>query len=338
MSLIIVIQFLILCVGLYLVIKGADVLLSSATALGKKFKISDFLIGLVVIGFGTSISELLVSIKAVLDNSPNLSVGNVIGSNISNIILVLGFTLTISSVQFKELKKSDIFFHLFIHLIFFIIFYFFTFVDTFGYLFITIFFIYIIKSFRKSSSNQVNSIELENDIFSLLSYEKPIKFGFLIILISIVTTLFGAQLTVSSAIKISKMLNISDTFLGLSIIAIGTSLPEIATSMRAIRKKRSDIVIGNIIGSNIYNLLLVLGTSSLLSGFYYDKHLISLEIYFLIICVLMLSFLLLVKFQFKKNHFPILLFSYLGYLYYLFNSNFWVLHVFHLIHSQKFNA
>ena len=127
MNLIIVIQLLMLCSGLYFVVKGADVLLSSAIALGKKFKVSDFFIGLIIIGFGTSLSELLVSVKAVLENSPNLSVGNVIGSNISNIILVLGFALFISNVQFKNLKKFDVFFHLLIHLVFFFYFLFFYF-------------------------------------------------------------------------------------------------------------------------------------------------------------------------------------------------------------------
>ena len=88
MSLVIAYQFLILCIGLYLVIKGADVLLTSAISIGKKIGVSDFFVGLIIIGFGTSLSELLVSIKAVLENSPNLSVGNVIGSNISNVVPV----------------------------------------------------------------------------------------------------------------------------------------------------------------------------------------------------------------------------------------------------------
>ena len=101
MSLSIANQFLILCLGLILVIKGLDVLLSSAISIGKKINVSDFFVGLIVIGFGTSLSELLVSLKAVLENSPDLSIGNIIGSNISNIVLVLGFALFISSLHLK---------------------------------------------------------------------------------------------------------------------------------------------------------------------------------------------------------------------------------------------
>ena len=154
MSLTIVNQFLMLCFGLYFVIKGADVLLSSAIALGKKFDVSDFFIGLIVIGFGTSLSELLVSLKAVLENSPNLSFGNVIGSNISNIILVPGFAMLICNIQFKNIRKFDVLFHLLIHIIFCIIFYFFTFDSIFGFLFIVTFFLYILKSFKDSSSDE----------------------------------------------------------------------------------------------------------------------------------------------------------------------------------------
>ena len=122
MNLTLTTQFLSLLLGLYFVVKGADVLLSSATSLGKKFNVSDFFIGLIIIGFGTSLSELLVSVKAVLENSPGLSVGNVVGSNISNIILVISFVLIISSFQVKNIRKFDIFFHLLIHLLFLLFF------------------------------------------------------------------------------------------------------------------------------------------------------------------------------------------------------------------------
>ena len=132
---------------------------------------------------------------------------------------------------------------------------------------------YLLKSIKNSSSNEVGNIELEKDKLSKLSYGNPIKFGVPIIFVSIIITLLGAKLTVSSALILSYILNIADSFLGLSIIAIGTSLPEIATSIRAAKRKKSDIIIGNIVGSNIYNLLLILGTSSLFENFGYNKNL-----------------------------------------------------------------
>ena len=132
----------------------------------------------------------------------------------------------------------------------------------------------------------------------------------------------GAQLTVNSAIKISNILKISESFLGLTIIAIGTSLPEIATSIRAAKRKKSEIIIGNIIGSNIYNLLLILGASSLFKNFNYDKSILTTEVIFLVFCVFLLSILLAINFKFKKKQSFIFIFLYLIYLYNLYNSNF----------------
>ena len=238
MNLTLTTQFLSLFFGLYFVVKGADVLLSSATSLGKKFKVSDFFIGLIIIGFGTSLSELLVSVKAVLENSPGLSVGNVIGSNISNIILVIGFVLLISNFQIRNIKKFDILFHLLIHLLFLLIFLLDILNIFSGVFFILLFLFYLFLSFKRSSSKEVEKVEIENTIPSKMTFQKPFVFGIPIILLSIIITLFGAQITVLSAIKISNLLNISDSFLGLSVIAIGTSLPEVATSIKAAKKKK----------------------------------------------------------------------------------------------------
>ena len=132
-----------LIIGLFLAIKGADVLISSSIGLGRKFKVSDFFIGLVIVGFGTSIPELLVSVDAVLNNSANLSVGNILGSNIANILLVfcaLGF---VNNIKIKDVAPFDMLFHLSMHVIFYLVFNFSTFGKKFGVLFIILFLFYI---------------------------------------------------------------------------------------------------------------------------------------------------------------------------------------------------
>ena len=169
----------------------------------------------------------------------------------------------------------------------------------FGIIFILTFLFYLLKSIKNSSSNEVGNIELEKDKLSKLSYGNPIKFGVPIIFVSIIITLLGAKLTVSSALNISYILNIADSFLGLSIIAIGTSLPEIATSIRA-AKEKSDIIIGNIVGSNIYNLLLILGTSSLFENFGYNKNFLISEVFFLVFCILLLTIFLIKISSFRE--------------------------------------
>ena len=270
-----------LVTGLLLLIKGAEILISSAIAVGKKLEISEFFIGLFVVGFGTSLCELVVSIDAVIKDSPDISVGNVIGSNIANIFLVTfaaGLTADLKSIK---VSKFDLFFHLGTHLIFALIFVF-TFLSMkYGLFFIFLFTFYLFRSFRNPDSRSKDEIFLEKDFFSKISFKNPFLYGLPVALFSIGVTLFGADITVDSAISISKILNISDSFIGLTIIALGTSLPEIATSITAAKKGKSNIIVGNIIGSNIYNLLLILGFTSLFSSFSYNKDILIDDVYFL---------------------------------------------------------
>ncbi len=314
-------QTFILILGLILLVKGADFLLSSSIALGKKFNVSDFFIGLIVVGFGTSLAELLVSIDAVIKNSPDLSVGNIIGSNISNILLVLGVSLAFSNITPKKISKFDINFHLISHLLFLFIISAFIFNTITGILFLLLFAMYVFFSFKNSSIESNEEINL-NDFFSRITYQNPIKFGLPIIILSILLTLCGAELTVESALEISALLGIPDSFLGLTVVAIGTSLPEVVTSIRAMQRKNSEIVIGNIIGSNIYNLLLILGFVSLFNSFKFSKELLFFEVNFLVIFVIMFSIFLFFRIDFKKKYSIIFLIFYLIYLLKLYFSNF----------------
>ena len=315
-------DFLKLIFGLYIAIKGADVLISNSTAIGRKLKISDFFIGLVIVGFGTSISELLVSIEAVLSNSPDLSIGNILGSNIANILLVLSVVGFINSIKINKISRFDIIFHLVIHLAFFLIFTFYKFDFLFGILFLTSFIFYMIYSFKNSMvSSEINS-EVNFDSLSKFSYKKPVIFGLPIVVISIIITLFGVNISVESAIKISDNLNIPDSFIGLSVIAIGTSLPELVTSIAAAKRKKSAIIFGNIIGSNIYNLLFILGISSLFELFNYQKKILELDVIFLSLIVTLFSFTLLKRYDINLKFSLICLFGYLFYISNLVMRNF----------------
>lgn len=315
-------DFITLILGLYFAIKGADFLVSNSTAIGRKLKISEFFIGLVIVGFGTSISELLVSIEAVLSNSPDLSVGNILGSNIANILLVLSAIGFINLIKIPKISRFDIIFHLIIHLMFFLIFTFYKFNFLFGIIFLTSFIFYMIYSFKNSISNNEINPEINFDILSKLSYKKPVVFGLPIIVVSIIVTLFGVNISVESAIKLSENLNIPDSFIGLSVIAIGTSLPELVTSIAAAKRKKNAIIFGNIIGSNIYNLLFILGISSLFKLFDYEKKIIELDVIILTLIVTLFSFTLLKRYDINLKFSIICLFSYLFYISNLFMRNF----------------
>jgi cation:H+ antiporter len=313
-------KFLTLIFGLLLLVKGADLLLSSSIAIGKRFKVSDFFIGLVIVGFGTSLPELLVSIDSIIKESPGLSIGNVLGSNISNILLVLGVVLAFYEITFQKISKFDVFFHLSCHLVLFIVVLFSSFNSVVGLFFIFLFLFYLWNSYQ-NSSNQTENNEEAKDKLSKIIVRNPIKLGIPIILISVFLTFFGASITVNSALDIAYILGISDAFLGLTVVAIGTSLPEIITSVKAAQKSKSQLVLGNIIGSNIYNLLLILGSVSLFDVFTFSASL-NFEVKFLVFSVLVFSIIMYFNIQLKKQFSIIFLFAYLIYLFRLYSVNF----------------
>lgn len=316
-----IINFLVMLMGLFLVVKGADILISSAVTIGKKYGVSDFFIGLIVIGFGTSLPELLVSIDAIIKESPEISIGNVLGSNISNILLVLGAALLISKLDLSKITRFDNLFHLFVHIIFLLIVWLLVFDYKIGILFLVLFCLYIYKSFNNSFSNKGNEFET-NDFLTKIVFKKPITIGLPVIIFSIVLTFFGAEFTVDSVIEISSFFGISDSFLALTLVALGTSLPEITTSIRAAQKNMSELIIGNIIGSNIYNLLLILGFVSLFEAFTFPKDVLFFEVIFLFTCVVGFSILLYLKKELSKKLSWIFITFYFFYLFKLLLSNF----------------
>ena len=311
-----------LIIGLFLAIKGADILISSSIGLGRKFKVSDFFIGLVIVGFGTSVPELLVSVDAVLNNSANLSVGNILGSNIANILLVFSALGFVNNIKIKNVAPFDMFFHLSMHVIFFLVFNFSTFGKKFGVLFIILFLFYIILSLKISKDKKQIDNTDENDFFSTFTFRKPIFFSLPILIISIALTLFGVDLAVNSAVFISKKLNIPDSFIGLSLIAIGTSLPELVTSISAAKRGNYQIIFGNIIGSNIYNLLFILGVSSLFKFFGYNFYILKTDVLILLITVFVFSMCLITKLTINKKISLIYLAAYILYLINLYYRNF----------------
>ena len=316
-----IINFLTLLMGLLLVVKGADILISSAVAIGKRYGVSDFFIGLIVIGFGTSLPELLVSIDAIIKKSPEISIGNVIGSNISNILLVLGAALFISKIDLRKISRFDIFFHLIVHIFFLLIVGLLIFDYKIGLVFLILFSFYIYKSFNNSLSTNENEIET-NDFLTKMVFKKPLIIGLPTVIFSIILTFFGAEFTVNSVIEISNFFGISDSFLALTLVALGTSLPEIITSIRAAQKKMSELIIGNIIGSNIYNLLLILGFVSLFEAFSFPRDVLFFEVIFLFICTVSFSALLYTKNELSKKFSWIFITFYFFYLLKLLLTNF----------------
>lgn len=261
-------SYLLLVVGFALLIKGADWFVDGASKIAKILRISPLLIGLTIVAFGTSSPEATVSILAALDGSAEVSLGNVIGSNIFNITLVVGLTALLNplKVESETIRKeipftllgstvllvliSDVALQGFTEnlitrsdgLIFLLIF--------------SIFMYYIFEVARNSRDNMEVHEESEKATWGKNSIRT---------VIGLAAIIFGGELVVRNSTEIAVSLGMSETLVGLTIVAIGTSLPELVTSIMAAIKKQSEIALGNIVGSNIFNIFFVLGTSSLIT-------------------------------------------------------------------------
>ncbi|MCH8157527.1 MAG: calcium/sodium antiporter [Nitrospinae bacterium] len=245
-------------IGLILLYFGGDFLITGSTRIAARFKISPFIIGATVIGFGTSAPELAVSVLASLHGSGELALGNVIGSNIANVGLVLGLTallipLTIDERRFKEAIPPLLIASFLIlglawdnHL-----------GPWEGGGMMVLLIAYLWKMFGKMEPSE---IELEDSGDFLKDRGPAVQYG--LILVGLILLVLGAEWLVDGATAIARRMGISEWFIGVSIVAVGTSLPEIVSSLIAAKRGHGEMAIGNVFGSNIFNILLVLGVAS----------------------------------------------------------------------------
>ena len=252
--------------GFFILIKGADILINGSVSVAKKFKISSIVIGLTIIAFGTSMPELIVNIFANAQGNTEIVIGNILGSNIVNILFILGISAVIYPITAnKNTVLKEIPFSLLAIVVLGImandiiidgqIFSIVTRID--GLILISFFiiFLYYIFGITKSVEDIVGKDEIK-----VFSYSKAVFY----IILGIVGLIVGGKWIVDGAVEIARFFNISESLIGLTIVAIGTSLPELATSAVAAYKKQSDIAIGNIVGSNIFNIFWVLGVSAII--------------------------------------------------------------------------
>lgn len=249
--------------GLIMLFIGAEGLIRGSSTLAIKIGITPLIVGLTVVAFGTSAPELVVSLKAALVGNSSISLGNVIGSNIANIALILGIASLIRPLYVHAniiMREIPIMIGVSILLIVLLLDGEVGFID--GLIFVLGIIVYTIANIymaRKEKSSEVKE-EFEEGLKSRLGVSVSIIF----VVIGLVLLIVGANFFVQSAVAIAKLFNISDAIIGLTIVAIGTSLPELITSIVASYKKESDIAIGNVVGSNIFNILGILGITALI--------------------------------------------------------------------------
>ena len=301
-------DLLYLIIGLLLLVAGAEIVIRGSVSFGKKLNISLFAIGVVIVAGGTSLPELASSINAVINNHADLAVGAVVGSNIANLILVMAATtviLPIINITKNQINQAWINIGLGIALILMSFLYF---NYIFGIVSMILLILIMYLQFKKGSLD-LEEID-KNEYSTLLSI-------FLIVL-GIIFLIYGSELFVNSAISIANYYNISEAVIGLSIIAFGTSLPELVVGIMSALKRKVDFALGNILGSNIYNVLGVLGISSFFGTFSMPEIIAKQDLFFmLLITFIILGFMFFSK-KIGRIYGSIGLILYACYMYFIF--------------------
>lgn len=316
----IILMIVMLLVGFVLLVKGADFFVDGACALSEKLRIPAYVVGLTVVAFGTSLPEAAVSITASIQNSNEIAIGNVIGSNVFNTLVVLGASALFSPVTVKKnLLKRDFPFCLGITVLLLAL------MLTMnigpsgltrfdGIVLLAVFAVFMIYSVISGKKEALPEQPENNADEKYMSMGKCI----LLMVIGLAGVVIGGQLTVNGAKSLAITAGLSEKVVALTVVAIGTSLPELVTSMVAAKKNQNDIAVGNVIGSNVFNILFILGISATIGDIIPKDSLNTIIDIFVLIGVMGFTYLLaLVKKNIKRADGIVMILIYLAYMVYL---------------------
>ena len=293
-----------LILGLIFLILGGDLLVRSAVSLAEKFGVSSFLIGVTVVSFGTSVPELMVSIQAAMDQEADIAIGNVLGSNIANIALVLGISVVIRPLSITTNTYKLSWWVMFISSLLFILFLLDNIITKMeGLLLIAGLFCFIIFSIKRNIPNEESIISKIN-----------IQTGILFFVLGAIGLYFGSELFVGSAISIASFFGVPKFVIGITVVALGTSLPELVTSIVALIKGQNNISIGNLIVSNIFNVFAVLGITSLIQELGTNSILLFLDFGVMLAVILVFGYQLFIRKKISRTAGFVLLFGYFSYI------------------------
>jgi len=320
------IEYILLAFGIAFLIKGADFLVEGSSSLAKKLGISSLVIGLTVMAFGTSMPELVVNVISAINGTGDIAFGNILGSNMANILLILGLTAFITtldvqySTTWKEIPFS--FLAILVLLVFSSIFL----LDDLNInsllrmegiiliLFFAVFLYYVFESARKSK--KLNNIKPNTKKTKIKMYSNPVIF--LLILGGSIGLYLGGKWTVEGAVTIAQGFGLSEFLISATVIAIGTSLPELITSVTAAMRKNVDLAVGNIVGSNIFNIFWVLGLTSIITPIPFPQFIISDLLILLFVTFLLFIFMFIGrKHQLEKWQGGLFVILYVAYIAFL---------------------
>jgi cation:H+ antiporter len=320
--------YLLIIAGFLFLLKGADYFVEGSSTIAKKLGVSSLVIGLTLVAFGTSSPELTVSLIASLQGSNDIAIGNIVGSNISNLLLILGIASIIQTLRVESETIWRIIPFSFLAVLALWI----SVNDGFlnggvqnhlsrgeGLLFLlffSIFVFYTVTLAKKTKETKVVEEEFKEEIEEITQKKSSWLQAIIMTILGLIGIIIGGKMVVDGAIEIAKALNISEALIGLTVVAIGSSLPELATTIVAAIKKESDIAVGNIMGSNIFNVFLVLGVSAMPHSIDFDPKL-NVDIYIAIVATVILFIAGLTKRRLSRSEGIIFVTLYISYITYI---------------------
>ena len=300
---------LFITLGFVLLVGGADYLVKGAVAIANKLKIPPLIVGLTIVAFGTSTPEFVVSIKASLNGAAGIAIGNVVGSNIANILLILGMAAMIYPLKCnRKTFLRDYKFLLFVSVLFAVLALSGIFVRWHGVLMLAILVGFIYFNYKNSRTGEV-----PEDAFSpLASKNWWVVTG--VTLFGLIGIMYGADLLVKGAVDIARILGVSEEIIGLTIIAVGTSLPELATTVVAAVKKQNGVALGNIVGSNIWNIVFIIGLTSTIVDVNVPKQFLVYDIWVMMLATVLLLPTMLTQAKLSRSEGLVFLVLYVAYV------------------------
>ncbi len=314
----IVLQVILLVVGFVMLIKGANWFVDGASKIADKFGIPQLVIGLTIVAMGTSLPEAAVSISAALKGSAEITIGNVVGSNILNVLIILGLTAVIRTVSVQmSTIKYEIPMTIFVTVLLAVL----GLTDNVVgrvdgvilWVFFLIYLLYLAQMAKSGASTEEAIVENEE---SQDKTDAPMWKLILLVILGGVMIVWGSDITVDAATALAKFFGMSERLIGLTIVALGTSLPELVTSVTAAIKGKADIAVGNVVGSNMFNILFVVGTSALITPVVYATNFVVDSVVAVAVMVLLLLCVIRKK-QLARPAGIVMLLGYVAYFVYL---------------------
>jgi cation:H+ antiporter len=314
-------SYFLIAIGLFLLFVGGEALVRGAVILARTLSISPLFVGVVIVGFGTSAPEFVVSLEAALQDKPDITVGNIVGSNIANLLLILGTAAVIYPVaaKLKECSLESIGVLLGALVLF-----------PLGYLgvigplqgAVMLVFLAILLTwtyFRQRKKPEVEEELLEEMRLPSKSTGANLGLGFGIAAAGIGTLVLGSHWLIEGAVDVAMSYGISEAVIGLSLVAVGTSLPELATAIVAALRRHSDVALGNVLGSNVFNVFAILGAASIIEPIPFNPEILAVDVWICLAATLLVGVLLGSEKRLSRSEGSLLLAAYVGYIAYLYH-------------------